>query len=307
MDVFLSDDARLRYEQLLAGESGDENDEAVHELVSNGLVRRDSGTGSLTVAPPGIALRRMLAGRQRQLLNALTRLDDDYTQLELLERRFPTTGSGSPGATELARSAADMAAHWHELTTYSKGPCYTVQAGAATTPFQQRWAAARRLSHLTTPARFRTVCSNDVLEQPAGRAEAEGLVAAGGQLRVHPLLPGDLVLADHGAMLLVNGPREQLALVVRAGGLLTALRHYFDLLWSRSVPFGRAAGDADPPSPAQSQVLRLAAVGLKDEAIARSLGRSTRWVRRNFEVLEERLGATNRLTLGIAAARRGWV
>ncbi|GIF74057.1 helix-turn-helix transcriptional regulator [Asanoa siamensis] len=306
MDVFLSDEARLRYEQLLSGESLDEHDEVVHELTTFGLVHRDSGTGSLTVAPPGTALRRMLAGRQRELLDALTRLDDQYAQLELLERRFPGSDGGA-GETALARSAAEMAAHWHELTAYSTGPCYTLRTTSAPTPFEQRWAAARRLSHLTTPTRFRTVFSSDVLEQPTARAEAERLIGAGGQLRVHPLLPGELVLADHGAMLLVNGPREQLALVVRARGLLIALRHYFDLLWSRSVPFGRTPGDADPPSPAQSQVLRLAAAGLKDEAIARNLGRSTRWVRRHFEVLEERLGATNRLTLGIAAARRGWV
>jgi DNA-binding NarL/FixJ family response regulator len=57
----------------------------------------------------------------------------------------------------------------------------------------------------------------------------------------------------------------------------------------------------------QLEILRLAAAGLKDDAIARALGRSSRWVRRHFEALEERLGATNRLTLGIAAARRGWV
>ncbi|MEV0715352.1 helix-turn-helix transcriptional regulator [Asanoa sp. NPDC050611] len=302
MDVFLSDEARRLYERLLAGEPGEQDGTAVHELVVNGLVRHDGGL--LTVAPPGIAMRRMLAGQQRHLLDALTLLGDQYAELELLEKRFPVA---APVESELLRNPAEIAAHWHDLTHATRGPCYTLQTGPAASPVQQRWAAARLRSQLTTPARFRAVCSSSVLEQPAGRGEAEQLVGAGGQLRVHPSLPGELVLTDHGALLLVDGPGEPVAMVVRTRGMVAALRHYFDLLWSRSAPFGRSGGEADPPSPAQRQVLWLAAAGLKDEAIARSLGRSTRWVRRHFEVLEERLGATNRLTLGVAAARRGWV
>jgi DNA-binding NarL/FixJ family response regulator len=73
------------------------------------------------------------------------------------------------------------------------------------------------------------------------------------------------------------------------------------------VPVTGVPAPDDAPAPVQLEILRLAGMGLKDDAIARSLGRSSRWVRRHFEVLEEMLGATNRLTLGIAAARRGWV
>ncbi|MFG2054009.1 hypothetical protein ACGFI9_08235 [Micromonospora sp. NPDC048930] len=113
-----------------------------------------------------------------------------------------------------------------------------------------------------------------------------------------------LTVADGAALVGLASTRGE-AVLVRSPALVDALVDYFELLWRRAVPVEPLAGGG--PSNVQLQVLRLAAAGLKDEAIGRSLGRSTRWVRRHMESLEDLLGATNRLTLGIAAARQGLV
>ena len=92
-------------------------------------------------------------------------------------------------------------------------------------------------------------------------------------------------------------------MLVRSPVLVSMLADYFELLWSRATPLdggGVLTG-------VQRRILRLAAVGFKDEAIARNLGLSSRSVRRHMEKLATRSGASNRLTLGIAAARLGWV
>jgi DNA-binding NarL/FixJ family response regulator len=267
----LSDDARLLYERLL-----------------------DGG-----------ALRRILAGRQRALLDALVELDDHYERLSVLDRRPPDGTPWASAGLEVIGTPVEVAARWHELSSAARGPCRCLRA---TGPARAQWHSARRRNQLSTASRSRTLCGRAALEDPTELAEAEQLVRAGAELRILADVPLDLVIGDAAALISVESRTGVGAILVSAPELVGGLVHYFELLWSRGVPLGcPRPGSADGPTPAQRQVLRLAAAGLKDESIARSLGRSSRWVRRQFEALEERLGASNRLTLGMAAAKRGWV
>ncbi|RKT75015.1 regulatory LuxR family protein [Saccharothrix variisporea] len=98
------------------------------------------------------------------------------------------------------------------------------------------------------------------------------------------------------------------AVVVRAPEVVALVAAYFDALWTDAVPLGD--GDHAPVdglSAVQQRIVRLAAGGFKDDTIARMLGLSTRSVRRHLEKLAARVGATNRLSLGVAATRLGWV
>jgi DNA-binding NarL/FixJ family response regulator len=55
------------------------------------------------------------------------------------------------------------------------------------------------------------------------------------------------------------------------------------------------------------QVLTLLAAGLKDEAIARRLGTTTRTVRRLVQEAMTALDARSRFNVGVEASRRGWI
>jgi DNA-binding NarL/FixJ family response regulator len=54
-------------------------------------------------------------------------------------------------------------------------------------------------------------------------------------------------------------------------------------------------------------LLALLLAGLKDDAIARQLGLSTRTMRRRMKHLLDLLGADNRFQAGVQATRRGWI
>ncbi|MQA79122.1 MAG: HTH domain-containing protein [Streptosporangiales bacterium] len=54
-------------------------------------------------------------------------------------------------------------------------------------------------------------------------------------------------------------------------------------------------------------MLELLGAGLKDDAIARTLGVSSRTVRRRVAELEDRFGAANRIQLVARAAVHGWI
>ncbi|MFI2709068.1 hypothetical protein ACH495_02905 [Micromonospora sp. NPDC018662] len=156
-------------------------------------------------------------------------------------------------------------------------------------------------------AGHRSVVGQARLEDPAYRRAAEE-ARSGHRLRVLPRLATTMQLADGVALFSLRQPTGPAGLLIHHPELVALGVQVFEAAWVDALPLGvrRATGD-DQPSGVQLQILRLAAAGAKDDTIARSLGRSTRWVRRHFELLEEELGATNRMTLGIAAVRRGWI
>ena len=275
------------------GEDLDETP-ALRELMQHGLAFHTPGPASrICAVTPIAAMRRLLSFEQRNVIQAHRRIIERYAELENLERRYPA-GAPATGVTVLTDQAAVVAAAY-DVAADARADC--------------RGVIGPRLGELVTltgppGVRQRRLVDPDLLTEPADRGVVESAAAGGIEFRVLPGLPPPMLVTESAAMirLMPDGP----VLFVRGDGLVRSLGGLFDLLWTRAAPL---AGDqpADAPSPVQLRILRLAAAGLKDEAIARSLGRSVRWVRRHFELLEELLGATNRMTLGVAATRRGWV
>ena len=73
------------------------------------------------------------------------------------------------------------------------------------------------------------------------------------------------------------------------------------------MPIGADASEVGSVDEDTRQLLALLASGLKDDAIARQLGLSTRTMRRRIRNLLDDLAAANRFQAGVQAARRGWL
>lgn len=280
-------------------------DPALAELLSHGLVWESAGPPRrVRVVSRVVALRRLLGRRQRELAEAHRQLADHYTGLERLEMDAAIAAVPRSSGVELVHGPDNVLALLHDLVASARKECRILQTDEPASPVTG-WSTPPATASDTVG--FRAICTQGVLQHAASRAEMEQLAGTGPAYRVLPELPMRMALVDGAALVPVDAACEA-AHLVQAPALVDPLSQYFELLWSTAAPFGdRPSVPDDAPAPIQLQILRLAATGLKDDAIARSLGRSSRWVRRHFEVLEERLGATNRLTLGIAAARRGWV
>src|SRR5690606_27499715 len=96
--------------------------------------------------------------------------------------------------------------------------------------------------------------------------------------------------------------------IIHRSALLDALVALFEALWAAAVPFGppeSSDGHEDPDD--DLLVIRMLAAGLKDQAIARQLGVSTRTASRRVVRVLERLGVTTRFQAGAAAVRQGWI
>ncbi|MFE9691698.1 hypothetical protein [Micromonospora sp. NPDC005806] len=249
---------------------------------------------------PALELRMVLADSARELMRAQDRLTDHYTRLQRIAHQDAARSRDRPDGIEVVAEPDRFRDLAHRLlhTATEEGLLLLDESAADLSPPP------------TTPHPLRMICVRPLLADPDRRERIEAALTAGHGVRVLPALPASLLAVD-GTALLALPPTDQprQLLLVRSPALVALLTQYVEALWRQAIPLadGVATDTDGAPTPVQRQILRLAAAGLKDESIARSLGRSVRWVRRHFEVLEERLSATNRLTLGIAAVRRGWI
>lgn len=138
-------------------------------------------------------------------------------------------------------------------------------------------------------------------------AEVLARSATGERVRVLPELGTALVLCGTAAAMTTArwGSTAGARVIVRQGGLVSALRELFDAMWKRAVvPAGlgeEVVGDQ------RRQLLSLLMNGAIDQQIARATGVSLRTVRRRVAALMDELGASSRFGAGAEAVRRGWL
>ncbi|MFW6692779.1 LuxR C-terminal-related transcriptional regulator [Streptomyces sp. MAR4 CNX-425] len=200
-------------------------------------------------------------------------------------------------------------------------------------PYAQEPAEPNRaeLEILARGVRVRGLYAPEALAVPGAYDVFEAVVAAGEEARVHTDVPLKLAVADASTAILPfsREAHEMVdsAFVIHEGALLEALVRLFELLWTTAVPVpvprraagagetseaeadgaadATAAAESDAEAEAERQLLTLLAAGLKDEAVARRLGVSSRTLNRRVSALMRRLGARTRFQAGLQAARDG--
>ncbi|MGW5304075.1 helix-turn-helix domain-containing protein [Streptomyces griseoluteus] len=168
--------------------------------------------------------------------------------------------------------------------------------------------------------RVRAVYAASSFDAGRGSQELSHLVSRGEEARIIPALPIKLTMADQSAaMVSLNLTDDSTdCLFTEAPPLLQALSELFDHYWATASPLAsNSNSDAlmpdSPlkrkrnPSDKEQNLLAMFAAGVKDEAIARQFGISSRTLRRRIQELYAELGTTNRFGAGVAAARRNWV
>ncbi|MEV4313853.1 LuxR C-terminal-related transcriptional regulator [Actinocrispum sp. NPDC049592] len=278
------------------------------ELIDKGFAReRYVELPRLVPVEPIRAVDNAILTKQRQILDqyqSLLRLRDEMRALQqdYLSAAVPEEPH------DLVRVITDR----EEIGALSVELCLSAQHEVAsletehfTRPPDPRSARSLPAEVVERGVSFRNIYSKAALEVPGAAEMLRKSQDAGWLCRVYPDLPMKLVLVDERAALLPLGPTGmEGAVLVRAPVITATLRTYFELLWSRAVSID---GTPAKVPPEQDQVLRLVLTGMTDGAIARNLGISERTVRRHVQALLNALGATNRVTLAVAAVREGWV
>lgn len=154
---------------------------------------------------------------------------------------------------------------------------------------------------LATGVVVRGIYSPDSLQLPRAVDEAHSAVDAGERSRIHPDVPMKLAIGDRRQALLPLAADQvtDSALVIHSSSLLDALVRMFELLWEQALPIVRQQDDE-----LDAKLMTMLVAGMKDDAIARRLGVSTRTVGRRVARLMEQFGARTRFQAGVHAERR---
>lgn len=155
----------------------------------------------------------------------------------------------------------------------------------------------------------RSIYCPESMERPGRFATLLELGALGEQGRLLPSLPFKLHIVDKRVALvpLSGGVYDGMA-VVHPSGLLDALIELYEAYWARAEPIGGTPrAEDDTLTPDDIQLLSMLKAGLKDQAIARQLGTSTRTATRRVAAVLGKLGAQTRFQAGVRATARGLI
>lgn len=155
----------------------------------------------------------------------------------------------------------------------------------------------------------RSIYCPESMERPRRFNTVLELAELGEKARLLPRLPFKLHIVDRKVALvpLIGGGYDGLA-VVHPSGLLDALIELYEAYWTRADAIRSATAPLDNgPTREEALLLSMLKAGLKDQAIARQLGWSSRTVTRKIAALMTRLGADTRFQAGIEATARRWI
>lgn len=147
----------------------------------------------------------------------------------------------------------------------------------------------------------RALIHPDVLQGDLSRAELAAKRRSGQQQRLSDLVATEfLVLGDEAVVTLAEwGDPHSPYVFIRNPALVRCFAAWFELMWSVSPEV------EVPETGADDALIRMLALGAKDEMIARTLHVGLRTVRRRVAALMDQYGVGTRFQLGVALERDG--
>ncbi|WP_127500386.1 helix-turn-helix transcriptional regulator [Actinoplanes solisilvae] len=290
-----------------AGVSPAEAERALALLADSALASRIAGAEPRwAAAPPRPSLGALLARRRAELARV------EELAERLYEAHEAVSGPRATDVVEVLTSEDEVPARYHQLLTESSFEVLHL----AKPPYV---AGASASAELNPGLRMRSVYETDGFTDAVSLMTALRGSGRGGRLRLTSQIPVKLVVFDRAAALLpIWGDRPSSgSLVVHSPALVTALVALFENVWERAEPVSltrrRDPSDADDDLPASGrdlrtrEILRMMAVGMKDETIARILNISRRTVQQHISDAGSLLGARTRFQIAVLATKRGWL
>ncbi|MEU8819639.1 helix-turn-helix transcriptional regulator [Actinoplanes sp. NPDC048796] len=288
-----------------AGVSPAEAERALRLLVDEALASRIGGAvPRWAAAPPRPSLGALLARRRAELA-----LVEDVVE-RLVEAHDAVSGPRATDMVEVLRSQDDVPARYLQLLTESSFEVLHL----AKPPYVTGGSASDGAVAVKPGLRMRSVYESDGFTDAVSLMTALRGTGRGGTLRLTSQIPVKLVIFDRTAALLpIWGDRPSSgSLVVHSPTLVTALVALFESVWERAEPVSltkrRELSDGTSGRDARTrEILRMMAVGMKDETIARVLDISRRTVQQHISDVGVQLGARTRFQIAVLAAKRGWL
>ncbi|MFI5897568.1 LuxR C-terminal-related transcriptional regulator [Actinoplanes sp. NPDC051513] len=291
-----------------AGVPPAEAEQALRLLTDLALASRIGGAvPRWAAAPPRPSLGALLARRRAELAQV------EALAERLFEVHEAVSGPRAADVVEVLKSEDEVPARYRQLLMGS-----TFEVLHLAKPPYVTSASAEAVG-VTPGVRMRSVYETDGFTDAVSLTTALRGTGQGGKLRLTSQIPVKLVIFDRAAALLpIWGERPSAgSVVVHSPAMVTALVALFESVWQRAEPVSLTRrhdlADADDGLPASGrdlrtrEILRMMAVGMKDETIARILNVSRRTVQQHISDAGAVLGARTRFQMAVLAAKQGWL
>ncbi|MFF4060685.1 LuxR C-terminal-related transcriptional regulator [Streptomyces sp. NPDC001668] len=259
---------------------------------------------------PLLGLEALLARQQAELVARQQQVEETQAAAAELIAYYTQKHSSSSGGVEYLEGIDAIrnyivtihARVLEEFLTFAPGGPQTTENMRASRPLNSRM--------LERGVQMRTVYLESIRRDRATTEHAQWLENLGAEIRTSPTLPNRVILHDRRAALIAcdSGNTGAGAIIVTNAGMLSLLHTLFDQVWQTSKPLNvlpeRVPGELTEQ---QAEVLRQMGQGRTDEAIATSLGVSTRTVRRITTNLLQLVGAQSRFQAGVYAVQHGYL
>ncbi|GAA2623395.1 LuxR C-terminal-related transcriptional regulator [Paractinoplanes durhamensis] len=283
------------------GVSPAEAERALRHLADSALASQIGGAAPRwTAAPPRPSLGALLARRRAEL----ARVEDLVERLS--EAHEAVSGPRATDMVEVLKSQDEVPARYHQLLMGSSSEVLHL----AKPPYVT--GASTGVVGVPPGVQMRSVYETDGFTDAVSLRTALRGTGQGGKLRLTSQIPVKLVIFDRAAALLpiwADRPASG-SLVVHSPALVTALAALFESVWERAEPLSLTRRHGLPASGRDlrtREILRMMAVGMKDETIARILNLSRRTVQQHITDAGAVLGARTRFQIAVLAAKQGWL
>ncbi|GLW09877.1 transcriptional regulator [Microtetraspora sp. NBRC 13810] len=291
------------------------------ELISRGLVhkalRADSVTMVIRPTDPTLAFRDVIHEMQNRLAESSSRLIEAHKRINDIQRIFSRRmfEHDPDEAVSLMTDRDEIQSLSLSLINAAQSDFLEMHTWRFTVPLRKEESAPPPEAVVERKVRRRSVYTTEYFDNEVGYHFIQNSVASGTEVRIYRNLPMKMQLIDEDSAMLPLTPSGAAGvLLIRAPVVVKALRHYFEMVWARAAPVGTSSEVAPAPAPGlgntptelQLQLLKMMALGLKDESIANRTGMSLRTVRRHIATIMEMLSVETRFAAGVAAAKRGW-
>ncbi|MFI9821015.1 LuxR C-terminal-related transcriptional regulator [Streptomyces sp. NPDC052013] len=275
-----------------------------------GLVNWPTESGDRVVpVDPGFALLRALRRQQDLAQRSLEKSRQMHEVLEtLLEVYLPATGSSQSRVEVTSVSTVDeMVQALYDVTDSARSTLRTAYAESALPVRLRRRLGPLRQRMFDRGIRIRSIRLRRDSVSPGSYDTFSRLAAQSVDLRLASVIPLNMLIVDSDFAVLSSSAGEPgTQLTIHSPVLVNAFAAVFEHTWRGATPFS-PDGERSPSglSHEQRTLAQLLADGMKDEAIARTLGVSPRTVSRLIADLMQQLGATSRFAAGVRAAQHG--
>ncbi|MEU6301351.1 helix-turn-helix transcriptional regulator [Streptomyces chartreusis] len=279
-------------------------------LVSLHLVSVESGTGTVSVLNPRLALTASVAQRAAEISRLHAESEQVRAGIEGLQEAYDSLGGFGDQAQAVERSNDLQLIR--SLLSHAGQNCVREVLTAQPEALQESAVADSRprdLALLQRGVRMRTIYPHTVLSSPAVQRHFSIMQAAGSEIRTASGIIERVVIFDREVAFLADrrGPGGG-AVIIREPAVVEYLYQSLEQTWRLATPFVYTrVGYGETIDDIKAGILRQMAAGAKDEVVAKRMNMSTRTCRRHISEILAELGADSRFQAGMLAARLGWI